>query len=70
MGRIILGLLASLLVISSLPARANTLDPPLYDLLLRHDFPSGITNGTTKKYPSLCWILGTGRLLMQQLCLP
>ena len=53
MGRIILGLLASLLVISSLQARANTLEPPLYDLLLRSDYPSW----TTKKYPSLCWIL-------------
>jgi hypothetical protein len=40
MGRIILGLLASLLVISSLPARTNTLEPPLYDLLLRQDFPN------------------------------
>lgn len=53
MGRIILGLLASLLVISSFPARANTLEPPLYDLLLRSDVPIE----TTKKSPSLCWIL-------------
>ena len=56
MGRILLGLLACLLVISSLPARANTLEPPLYDLLLRPEFPFRGT--TTKKYPSLCWVLG------------
>ena len=55
MGRIILGLLACLLVLSSLPARANTLEPTLYDLLLRPDHPSG----TIKKYPSICWILKT-----------
>ena len=55
MGRIILGLLASLLVVSSLPARANTLEPPLYDLLLRQDHPSA--RETIKKFPSLCWIL-------------
>jgi hypothetical protein len=56
MGRIILGLLASLLVVSSLPARANTLEPPLYDLLLRRDHnpDPGVT---IKKYPSLCWVL-------------
>lgn len=60
MGRIILGLLASLLlVVSSLPARANTLEPPLYDLLLRSDQPSDHTSafGTTKESPSLCWRL-------------
>jgi Domain of Unknown Function (DUF928) len=63
MGRIILGLLASLLVVCSLPARANTLEPPLYDLLLRPDHPSGTIKtpktpyGTIKQYPSLCWIL-------------
>jgi len=54
MGRIILGLLASLLVVSSLPARANTLEPPLYDLLLRSDHHPMMT---IKKYPSLCWVL-------------
>ena len=63
MGRIILGLLASLLVLCSLPARANTLEPPLHDLLLRPDHPSGTIKTpktpyeTIKKYPSLCWIL-------------
>lgn len=63
MGRIILGLLISLLVVSSLPARANTLEPPLYDLLLRPDHPSGTIKtpktpyATIKKHPSLCWIL-------------
>ena len=63
MGRIILGLLASLLVVSSLPARANTLEPPLYELLLRPDHPRGTMKTpktpyeTIKKYPSLCWIL-------------
>ena len=62
MGRIILGLLASLLVVSSLPARANTLEPPLDYLLLRPDHPSGTIKTpktpyeTIKKYPSLCWI--------------
>lgn len=56
MGRIILGLLASLLMVSSLPAGANTLEPPLYDLLLRsdHDPDPGVT---IKKYPFLCWVL-------------
>ena len=56
MGRIILGLLASLLVVSSLPAGANTLEPPLYDLLLRsdHDPDPWVT---IKKYPFLCWVL-------------
>jgi hypothetical protein len=54
MGRIILGLLASLLVVSSLPAGANTLEPPLYDLLLRPDYHPVVT---IKKYPSLCWVL-------------
>ena len=63
MGKIILGLLASLLVISSIPARANTLEPPLYDLLLRRDDPSGTIKTpktpyeTIKKYPSICWTL-------------
>jgi hypothetical protein len=54
MGRIILGLLAGLLVVSSLRAQANTLEPPLYDLLLRPDHYPG---GTIKKSPSLCWTL-------------
>lgn len=63
MGRIILGLLASLLVVCSLPASANTLESPLHDLLLRPDHPSGTIKTpktpyeTIKKYPSLCWIL-------------
>jgi hypothetical protein len=52
MGRIILGLLASLLVICSLPASA-TAQGSAMDLLLRLDHPSG----TIKKYPSICWIL-------------
>jgi len=54
MGRIILGLLASLLVVSSLSAEANALEPPLYDLLLRSDHDPRVT---IKKCPSLCWIL-------------
>lgn len=56
MGRIILGLLASLLVVCSLQARANTLEPPLHDLLLRPPSPD-YAWWTLKKYPSLCWIL-------------
>ena len=56
MGRVILGLLASLLVVWSLPARANTLEPPLFDLLLR---PPPGHGGTMMKYPSICWILRT-----------
>ena len=54
MGRIILGLLASLLAVSSLPTQATTLEPPLYDLLLRSDHHPMVT---IKKYPSICWIL-------------
>lgn len=54
MGRIILALLASLLVVCSLPARANTLEPPRYDLLLRSDPPPPMV--TIKKNPSFCWI--------------
>jgi hypothetical protein len=56
MGRIILGLLASLLVVCSLPARANAQDFPM-DLLLRPALPTV----TMKKYPSICWILGARR---------
>lgn len=54
MGRIILGLLASLLGVSSLSAGVNTLEPPLYDLLLRDDHHPVVT---IKKYPSLCGVL-------------
>src|SRR5262245_5986333 len=59
MGRIFFGPLASLLVIPSSPAKANTLEPPLYDLLLSPDHPSGTRKTpyeTIKKYPSFCWI--------------
>lgn len=56
MGRFILGLLASLLMVSSLPARANTLEAALYDLLLRPE-PGGHIGLTMMKYPSICWIL-------------
>lgn len=55
MGRIILGLLASLLVLCSLPARANA-QGSATDLLLRIPPPP---YGNIKKYPSLCWILRT-----------
>jgi len=55
MGRIILGLLASLLVVCSLPARAIE-QGSVMDLLLRMP-PSPPPYGTIKKYPSLCWIL-------------
>jgi hypothetical protein len=65
MGRIFLGLLASLLVVSSLPARANTLEPPLQDPLMPLSPPAvwgtiktpKTPYETIKKYPSLCWIL-------------
>lgn len=53
MGRIILGLLASLLVICSLPASA-TAQGSAMDLLLRIPPPP---YGTIKKNPSICWIL-------------
>jgi len=56
MGRIILGLLASLLVACSLSARAHAQDMPR-DLALRPPLPTV----TMKKYPSICWILRTGR---------
>jgi Domain of Unknown Function (DUF928) len=55
MGRIILGLLASLLVVCSLPANAIAQGSAM-DLLLRPDHPP---SGTMKKYPSICWILKT-----------
>lgn len=55
MGRIILGLLASLLVVSSLPASAIE-QGSVMDLLLRMP-PSPPPYGTKKKYPSFCWIL-------------
>ena len=55
MGRIILGLLASLLVVCSLPASAIA-QGSVMDLLLRMP-PSPPPYGTIKKYPSLCWIL-------------
>ena len=54
MGRIILGLLASLLLVCPLSARANTREPPLFDFLLR--LPSDYGSCTMMKYPSLCWI--------------
>mgnify|MGYP001347419104 FL=1 len=54
MGRIILGLLASLLVICSLPDSA-TAQGSAMDLLLRLDHPSW----TIKQDPSICWILRT-----------
>jgi hypothetical protein len=56
MGRIIPGLLLSLLVACSLSARANAQDIPR-DLLLRPPIPTV----TMKKYPSICWILRTRR---------
>lgn len=56
MGRIILGLLASLLVVCSLQARATALEPLLHDLLLRPP-PPEYAWWTLKTYPSLCWIL-------------
>lgn len=65
MGRIFLGLLASLFVLCSLPARANTLEPPLQDPLMPLSPPAvwgtiktpKTPYETIKKYPSLCWIL-------------
>lgn len=51
---IIFGLLVSLLAISPLSARANTLEPPLYDLLLRP--PPDDVRLTIRQYPSICWI--------------
>ena len=57
MGRIILGLLVSLLVACSLSARANAQDFPM-DLLLRSPLPTV----TMKKYPSICWILARRRV--------
>jgi hypothetical protein len=56
MGKIILGLLASLLVVCALQNKANALEPPLYDLLLRLPPPPYVT---IKKYPSLCWTMRT-----------
>lgn len=55
MGRIILSLLASLLVVCSLPASAIAKESVM-DLLLRRP-PSPPPYATIKKYPSLCWIL-------------
>ena len=55
-GRIILGLLLSLVVACSLSTRVNAQDLPR-DLLLRSPLPTL----TMKEYPSICWILRTGR---------
>jgi hypothetical protein len=53
MGRIILGLLASLLMLCSLPSRINAQGSAM-DLLLRPPSPI-YAWWTLKKYPSICW---------------
>jgi len=57
MGRIILGLLASLLMVCSLPAKANAFEPPMFDPLMRP--PPYDYRWTLKKYPSICWMMRT-----------
>jgi hypothetical protein len=58
MGRIILGLLASLLLVCSLPARANALEESLQDPLMPLRYSPAVL-GTVKKHPSICWTLRT-----------
>ena len=57
MGRIIPGLLASLLLLCSLPARANALEVPLQNPLMPLRSPA--IWGSIKMDPSICWILKT-----------
>ena len=57
MGRIILGLLASLLLVCSLPARANALEESLQDPLMPLRVPA--IRGSMKMDPSICWRLRT-----------
>jgi hypothetical protein len=57
MERIILGLLASLLLLCSLPARANALEESLQDPLMPLRSPA--IWGSIKKDPSICWTLRT-----------
>jgi len=52
MGRILLGFLTSLLVVCSLPARANPQEPPLFDLALHP--PKFDNRWTLQESPSLC----------------